>query len=168
MAWIRAMGGAAIKYISNLIGLMAVTSPSNTTGDPATKRTFVKNTLVKGLAGNNWYNPNNITSFSQPATNAIKINAYNSYYGVGYVLPAEVTGGSNVSIDVSINNTSGMLNVLFYQSDGTFISSTALGSGMMSYTGTFPVPANAEYVVLDFIANAYYVDIQFTLNSISI
>lgn len=134
----------------NLLNLDVPSStPGNTTSSNTTKRTFTTNTYVKGLAFNNYFNADKVTSLT---VNSDSINMQTSSgYGVGFPL---LTGAGKNYVLTSKMQTTGtevISSALFYKSDGTLLNYFSnIGNGERN---NFTSPANTYYMVIEFTTN---------------
>lgn len=134
-------GGQTQAYLAP-INTLALTSPSDNSADTSTKRTFVRNSYVKGITVANGYNSNTITSISISG-NQISFTSTGSGWAVGFVLNSNVREGVTYRINgqvVSGGTSSLPISAMFYQADGTYIS-YVLGTD-------FTVPSGTAYVVV--------------------
>lgn len=128
---------------TNLLGQidsLLLTNPSDSTQASSTKRTWIKNSLVKGLEEDNYYASTAVSSYS---TSGNTCTYYNSgAYGIGLVTNCE----ANKSYSVSISAAGQRPRILYYGADGSYIG--RFGVSNDGTPSTFTVPANAEYVII--------------------
>ena len=142
MAWVRCCGGKKRITLLSPINELILTTPSNTANATTSKRTWTKNSIIKGIADDNHYDTSrseitNRTSNSFSGTGS-------AGYGIGLVTLCE--SGKTYRINFSQSGYNTGLFIMYYASDGTFISSTKLTTNNMDTS--FTVPSNAEYVLL--------------------
>lgn len=168
---ILSMPASAGSSLNKNIGLLTLTQPSDTNTANTTKRTWTKSSKVTGIESQNYYYPS-ATTVTSVSDDTISVrNPSNINYGFGYVLPDDVTGGSNLHLEFTRNITSCMVWLASYQSDGTFIGSSMLLTASDPETTkstNVAIPANAEYILLGFAPTVVNTDVTLTLNAISI
>ena len=141
------MGWYASNVGKNLLNIKAGQSaPSSTTSANTTKRTFTLNTAIIGLAYNNYFNANGVSSFS--INNDAIVMTAGSGYGVAYPILSAPNKTYTFSYNMASSGT-GLSAVMYYQSDGTLIDYVRT-DGNGDKTITFTTPANTHYLVLQF------------------
>ena len=118
--------------------------PSDTAFDRTTKRTFTENTYVIGLASNNYYSTTAVTNVS---INEQTLSLYGrSGYAIAFVLNLK----KNQTYKLYCQKVSAQgVYILYYSSDGTFISSANLGSGVDE--STFTTIPDFGYALMNFV-----------------
>ena len=154
----------------NLINLDVPRSyPSSTTLSNTEARTFEPNTYVRGLAFNNYFNASSVSSLTV-TSNSIELNGQ-SGYGIG--LPIITTANKTYTLSFDSNGTANRgFSILFYKSDGTFISYSQGAMSSNHPTKTFTTPANTYYLVVEFFGsnaseNIVLTNIQLEENSVA-
>lgn len=134
----------------NLLNLQVPkSSPSSTTYSNSTKRIFVPNTYVKGLALNNYYDDGRVANGYIIDSNSINMTSQ-SGYGLGYVLRSEPN--KNYVLSYSANEEKCISSVLYYKQDGELISWSHVG-GSGNKSKAFKTPANTYYLIVQFAYN---------------
>ena len=121
--------------------------PSSTAWSLDTKRTFTVNTIVPGLAYDNYFIAQNIASTLSVTSNSLSFVS-SSGYGIGYPVISGPNRSYNFSYSID-SSTQQLGYVSFYKSDGTIISYTkneGLGYNNISFT----TPAETYYLVVGF------------------
>lgn len=147
MAWIRAMGGATKKNnVIDPLDTLGFSTPSNT-GAGNVNRTFTKNSIVIGLAGNNFYNTTGITVNSR-TTDTINYTTASNGYGLGFVTKLEAGDSFTVKVTRISGNNFYQMYAMYYSSTGQYLgTSQTLSLGTLH---ALTVPSNAEYTVIAF------------------
>lgn len=121
---------------------LQVTTPSNTANANTTKRTFTKNSVVKYLSFNNYYNTANLTSYSVSG-NTISITG-SSGYGVGIVCNDNVKPNTTYKVEfTSTGKCPATQSIGIYTQDGTFVNLFTIASGQL-----FTTPSEAYYILI--------------------
>ena len=123
-------------------------TPSNTSSDSSTKRTFTPNTYVVGLAGNNYYYSSRVSNVSV----GVGTLTFTSRVGYGVAFPLQIPAGQTLTLSYNISGTSPYNSIMYYKSDGTLLNYT-VSSSTGNVTRTFTTPANTYYVVIMFGCN---------------
>ena len=132
-------------YGKNLFNISSpFANPDNTVFTAnGTKRIFTPYTYCIGITGNNFFEPNNVASYSID-NNSITVTPNSMMYGVGYAIPVK----SSATYRVSFTGTNWRFELGFYESDGTFIS-----FNYGSISEAFETPANCSMMTIIF--NSY-------------
>lgn len=130
-------------------------NPDNTTATNTTARIFTPNTYCVGTSWSNWWQPNQIISYS--ISNGTITVQNNNVYGIGFAfkLTAETT------YVIGATATNGGVSIAYYDSTGTYITTTSANILNTSFT----TPADADITVLTFYTtnnskNGVFTDIQ--------
>lgn len=132
-------------FRSNLFNLLVpFQNPDNTVFTAnGTKRIFAPNTFCVGISGNNYFEPNNVASYSIK-NGVLTVTPYSMMYGVGFSIPVK----SNTNYSVNFEGTNWRFECGFYKSDGTFIDFVYGGKNE-----TFTTPTNCTMMTVVF--NSY-------------
>lgn len=140
---------------SNLINInWPESTPSSTSINLGTKRTFTPNTLVIGLAFDNYYGQyQNIKNSLSISNNQFQFTASNGY-GVAFPILSSANKTYSISYDASVTSGGRNINsIMFYKSDGSLISNIRECDGSGNRRCTFTTPANTYYLVIEFCTN---------------
>ena len=138
----------------NLVNIYAnVKEPSDTAIANTTKRIFEPNTLVKGLAFNNYYRSDQVSNIS--AINETLSGYSSNIYGVGYAVKLK-----NVEYTVSWSTKTGNLHILKYAKDGTFMGSSELSTSPTTIT----MPSNTDMTVILIVGS----DSSFSISNLQV
>lgn len=132
-------------------GGLTYAPPSDTSFGNGTKRTFTFGTYCYGIASNNYYTSTHTTNISVYENHISFTAGSQSAYAIVNI-PVSLTIGETYTL--SATKTNGIFSILFYQSDGTYMSSTN--------ASTFTVPADTYYTILSFRAGNADSDVSFT------
>lgn len=125
----------------NLFNINAIEqNPSDTAATNTTVRIFTPGTYVAGTSWSNWFQPNQITSYSI-VDNVLSVGN-NNVYGVGFAF--ELDPGTTYAI--SATSTSGGVNVAHYDANGDYIETSSANI----LNSSFVTPSNAAVTVLTF------------------
>ena len=121
-----------------------------------TKRLFMPYTYCIGITGNNYFEPNNVASYSI-VNGVLTVTPVSMMYGVGFAIPVK----SNTNYMVSFIGTNWRFELGFYESDGTFIN-----FNYGSITEPFQTPENCAIMTITF--NSYPAQSTATYTNIQI
>ena len=131
----------------NLLNINTYESmPSSTDNANTEARTFTENTVVIGLAYNNYYRDSSVASYSI-SNNTISMVA-SVGYGLGFPLNSEANKTYTLSYTAQSDNTA-VVGALYYKSDGTFINYDRL-DGNGDKVLTFTTPSETQCLVIVF------------------
>ena len=142
----------------NLLNLEVDESvPSNTTMVNTTLRLYQKNTFIKGLAFDNYYNPIALLSYSL-LNNEIDEVAI-SGYGLAFPLSCKSNTSYMLTLNISVDNVNlssenyPYVSVSYYDANGNYISYRRR-DGIGNINMQFTTPNNLEYLVVLFGAKS--------------
>lgn len=124
-------------------------TPSDTSYDANTKRTFDFNSYIIGItAGNNYSGA--FPSYSI-LNNKITLSGQ-AYWGIGF--PVSLIVGNTYNLSYEKTRQEALARISFYKNDGTFINNVS--------TNNFTVPNETEYTLIIFMSNTTNVEVSFT------
>lgn len=140
-------------------------TPSDTASANTTKRTYDYSKYVLGLSANNYYYSTMVSSCSV-ANGAVTVTVGTTAYGVGFPVDVKPSTTYTLSCDKTTTAT-GDVRIIYYQSDGTWLSFE--GQNNTPVPLTFTTPSNCEFIVVLFRPDAgietTYSNIQLELGS---